>query len=250
MWLVLCDINDISAAWAYRALRARGLSPVAMVSAHGLALGECREHRIGRGGTSVRLATDDGLEIDGAELRGVLNRLCTVPVDHWRQASKADRDYAQQELVALTLSWLHSLPCPVINRPTPQGLCGQWRHESEWVWLAMNAGLPVAPYRQSARDRIDEMRGERRLVSFGSVVRTVIVLDGEVVGSPPPASISAACRRLALEASTELLGIDFVTGAAGPWTFAGASPAPELKQGGDALIQELTRQFGIAGAAA
>lgn len=249
MWLVLCDANDASAFWVWQEMRSRGIAPLELITADDLALADSWEHRIGKGGASIRFRAG-ALEIDGERLHGVLNRLYTVPVPHWRSKEKADRDYVQQELVALFLSWLHALPCPVINRPTPQGLSGQWRCESEWVWLACRAGLAVAPYRQSSQDRIDEMKGERRLIPADAVVQTVIVAGDAAAGAAAPLPVVAACRRLAEIAGTELLGVDFIAGAAGPWTFAGASPMPFLTPGGQPLIELLCDRLAIPRVAA
>lgn len=245
MWLVLCDANDASAILAFQALRARAGAPLELVTAEALSLAEEWEHRIESDGTSVRCRLGDGRSFSGDELRGVLNRLYTAPTAHWRAAPKVDQEYVQQELIAFFLSWLHALPCPVINRPTPQGLCGQWRAESEWVWLAQSAGLPVAPYRQSSHDRIDEMKGEKRLIAPGAAVQTVIVVDGTVTGASAPDAVKEGCRRLAQAAGTELLGLDFLPGAAGEWTFAGANPMPDLRYGGHALIEALIEALAI-----
>jgi hypothetical protein len=249
MWLVLCDASDASAVWVCQEMRSRGVAPLELLTADDLALADYWEHRIGRGRASIRFRAG-ALDIDGELLHGVLNRLYSVPVPHWQSKPKSDRDYVQQELVALFLSWLHALPCPVINRPTPQGLSGQWRCESEWVWLARQAGLAVAPYRQSSRDRIDEMKGERRLVSAGALVQTVIVVGDAALGAAAPPPVIAACKRLARIARTELLGIDFTDGAAGPWTFAGANPVPFLTLGGQPLIEQLCERLAMPRAAA
>lgn len=240
MWLVLCDTHDSSAAWAGQRLKARGLQPVEILSADELALSDFQEHRLeGRSGWTLRFRTESGVQVDGSRLHGVLNRLYTVPIGHWRRATAADQSYVQQELVAFFLSWLAALRCPVINRPTPQGLSGQWRLESEWAWLARRAGLPTAIYRQTSRDRIDEAHGERRLVPKGALVNTAIVIGGRVVGPALPPALAAACVRLARLAGTQLLGIDFVRDAQQAWSFAGASPTPDLRLGGEALIGTL-----------
>jgi hypothetical protein len=249
MWLVLCDASDAPAVWVYQEMRRRGVVPLELVTADDLALADYWEHRIAGGRASIRIRVGN-LDIDCAQLRGVFNRLYTVPIPHWRSAERSDREYVQQELVALFLSWLHALACPVVNRPTPQGLSGQWRSESEWVWLAHQAGLAVAPYRQSGRDRIDEMKGERRLVAAGALVQTVIVLGDAACGAAAPPPVVAACQRLAKISGTELLGVDFIAGAAGPWTFAGASPMPYLALGGPALIQALCDRLAMPRVAA
>jgi len=238
MWLVLCDAGDVSALWAFQEMRSRGVAPLELLTADDLALADYWEHRVGAAGASIRFRAGP-LEVRGDKLRGVLNRLYTVPMPHWRRKEKADRDYVQQEMVALFLSWLHALPCPVINRPAPQGLCGAWRTESEWAWLAAQAGLAVAPYRQSSRDGIDEMKGQRRLIAPGAMVHTVIVAGDATAGAAAPPPVLAACRRLAALAGTELLGVDFIAGAAGPWSFAGASAMPYLASGGAPLMDLL-----------
>lgn len=239
MWLVLCDASDASATLAFQALRARGIAPLEMITADALSLAEEWEHRIEGDAASVRFRLQDGRSFEGSALRGVLNRLYTAPTWHWRAADKADQEYVQQELIAFFLSWLNALPCPVVNRPTPQGLCGRWRSESEWVCLAQRAGLPVAPYRQSSYDRIDEMRGEKRLVAPGASTRTIVVTGGTVTGASVPDDLKEACLRFAKEAATDLIGLDFADGAAGPWTFVGANPMPDLRWGGPALIDAL-----------
>lgn len=239
MWLVLCDASDASAILAYQALRARGITPLELITAEALSLAEEWEHRIEGDDASVRFRLGDSRSFDGSALRGVLNRLYTAPTWHWRAAAKADQEYVQQELIAFFLSWLNALPCPVLNGPTPQGLCGRWRSESEWVVLAQHAGLPVAPYRASSFDRIDEMRGEKRLLAPGAQTRTLIVVGDVVTGQDAPEEVKHACVAFAQSAGTELLGLDFIDGAAGPWTFVGANPMPDLRWGGPGLIDAL-----------
>jgi hypothetical protein len=239
MWLVLCDANDASAILAFQALQARGIAPLELITADALSLADVWEHRIEGDSSSTRVRLSDGRSFDDGLLRGVFNRLYTVPTWHWRAAAKVDQEYVQQELIAFFLSWLNALPCPVLNRPTPQGLCGRWRSESEWVCLAQRSGLPVAPYRASSSDRIDEMRGEKRLLTPGAQTRTIIVADGKVTGTSAPEDVKQSCVRFAQEAGTELLGLDFADGAAGPWTFVGANPMPDLRWGGPALIDAL-----------
>src|SRR5262245_39541024 len=93
------------------------------------------------------------------------------------------REYASQELAAFCLSWLYALPSPVINRATPQGLAGQWRHRSEWLWLAAHAGLPTSLYRTTSEAPRDEQDGSGRLVPPDTPVQTVFVVADQVVGA-------------------------------------------------------------------
>jgi hypothetical protein len=245
MWLVLCDANDASAISAYQALHARGIAPLELVTADALSLAEEWEHRVEGDSASLRFRLGDGRSFEGGALRGVINRLYTVPTWHWRAAAKADQEYVQQELIAFFLSWLNALPCPVINRPTPQGLCGRWRSEAEWVCLAQRAGLPVGPYRASSFDRVDEMRGEKRLLTPSASTRTIIVANGTATEASAPDPVKTACVAFAKEAETDLLGLDFIDGAAGPWTFVGANPMPDLRWGGPALIDAIVEALAM-----
>lgn len=239
MWLVICETSDASALWAYEGLRRRGLAPLELLSPELLACSLRWEHRVGSRGTSLAVTLADGRQLSSEGLRGVLNRVYTVPLAMWRHAAESDRSYVQQELFAFFLSWLHGLPCPVFNRPTAMGLAGAWRSESEWVWLAAKAGLPAPVFRQTSFDRLDESRGDRRLRPPTAAVRTVIAVGATTAGAPAPPAIAEGCLRLAGLADTTLLGIDFIEGAAGPWTFAGASPLPELTSGGEAFLDGL-----------
>jgi hypothetical protein len=103
------------------------------------------EHR-GAKGVTIDITQADGRRLHNDTIRGVLNRLVSVPYAPLLLAHPADREYASQEHTAFFVSRLYALSLPVINRPTPQGLAGQWRHRSEWLWLAAHAGLPTPRY--------------------------------------------------------------------------------------------------------
>ena len=239
MWLVLSTITDPSAEWVTEGLRARGLTPLEWVNDEALAAAPRWEHRLGAAGTNIEIVLADGLHLRNHLIRGVLNRLVSVPIAALQPARSVDRDYAVQEFSAFFLSWLHALPSPLINRPVPLGLCGAWRHISEWVWLAAQAGLPTSPYRQGSDDVRDECGEQGRLVPPETPVQKVIVIGKEIVGAPFPAMLQEGCRRLARLAGVELLGIDFTMDATGSWNFAGATPWPDLRLGGEALLDAL-----------
>jgi hypothetical protein len=239
MWLVLCNSEDASALWAYHGLKARGLEPIELISAEVLSYSLCWEHRLRGDLATIDIKLADGRWIHSNTINGVLNRLLSVPLGFWRSAAPTDRDYVLQELTAFYLSWLYALSCPVINRPTPQGLSGQWRHESEWVWLASQAGLPTADYRQTSLDRVDEMKGERRLIHPSALTTTVIVFADQLFGVEIPRSLMEGCRRLAEFSDTALLGIEFATDSHSQWKFVGATPSPDLSFGGSALLDAL-----------
>lgn len=240
MWLVLCASSDHSALWAYRGLQVRGLTPLHLISAEMLAYSLRWEHRLQGNGVSLRFTLPDGRIIRSDEVQGVLNRLTYVPISHLQLANPSDREYAAQELLAFFMSWLYALPQPVLNRPTPQGLCGRSRHASEWVWLASHAGLPTPRYRQTSHgdDRMNAARLAGKLVPSGTPVVTLIVVKGQVVGAPAPPAVVSGCRWLAELAESDLLGVEFAQ-APTRWTFAGATPVPDLRLGGSAVLDAL-----------
>jgi hypothetical protein len=57
------------------------------------------------------------------------------------------------ELFALLLSWLASLPCAVVNPPSPRGLAGAERSPLEWLGLAARCGLPTRATRLTTNAR-------------------------------------------------------------------------------------------------
>jgi hypothetical protein len=237
MWLAFCDSTDQAALWAAEGLRTRGLDPLVWVSPEGLAGSRCWEHRVNRTGADIAITLADGSRLESKAVRGVLNRLVTVPYEPLRHVEPEDCEYASQELTAFFLSWLHALPCPVLNRATPQGLSGSWRHRSEWVWLSAQAGLPTPRYRQSSLSD-EEVRDAKGTSPAGAVV-TVLAVGQHVVGESAPPSILNGCRRLAHLTGTPLLGIEFTADSDGAWTFSGATPQPNLRRGGDALLDAL-----------
>jgi hypothetical protein len=226
MWLVLCDRTDHAALWAHRGLAARGLEPLELVTADALAYALRWEHRVGSSGASVRIELGDGRRIDGGGVRGVLNRLVAVPDGHLALAREADREYARQELFAFFVSWLACLPGRVVNRPTPQGLCGSWRHRSEWLALAAAAGLETVPFR---------MNGDAPGGGFIAASRTVLVVDGEALGVGLPAPVRAGCVRLAALAGEAVLGVEL----AADGLVTGATPLPDLRLGGGRALDLL-----------
>jgi hypothetical protein len=237
MWLVLCTTDDLAALWAARGLTARGLQPLEVVTAEALAFNRRFEHRLVAGQPSVKITLADGRVIDSATVRGTLNRLQIIPGSHLR-ANAIDRQYAEQELSALYLSWLYALPGMMLNRPTPHGLCGEWRHPAEWVWLANQAGLATAPYGQ------DETRPAALPLTQSSLAnRTIIVVDGLCCGALAPEEVTAGCLRLSKLAATPLLGIDFNFAPGGEWTFSKATPFPDLRLGGDKLYDALAHSL-------
>ena len=242
MWLILCSAHDPVADWARRGLAARGLAPLEVVYAEALPYGLRWEHRIGEAGAYVGFELRDGRRITSDGLRGVLNRLTHVPVQHLSMLP--DLEYISQETTAFSMSWLHALPCPVLNRPTAQGICGPWLHVSEWLMLAARAGFPTPVYRQGGDYYVDESKTERALFPHGTTT-SAVVCGGRVFG--PRAftrEIEDGCVRLSALVSMPLLGVEFGRGEDGEWQFASATPLPDLSAGGEPLLDALAEELG------
>ena len=235
MWLVLCSSTDTSALWAYQGLRQLGLAPLELVTVEDLACSSRWEHRLSGNDAQIRITLANGRIIDGAQVRGVLNRLHMPSALAVQQAIPSDQEYAQAEMMAFYLSWLNALPGVVINRPLPLGLCGAWLHPSEWSLHASRAGLRTPVYRQSGRD------GELRLDQNKSTAKRLITLRDQVFGGAVPRDVAQACGRLAADVGAQMLGIDLVADAVSQWTFAGAGPSPDLRPGGLPLLRSLAQ---------
>jgi hypothetical protein len=238
--LVLCEIDDRPALWAADRLKARGLE-VEIVTAPVLGCALRWEHRLSRTGeASVDVELADGRTISSRRPAAVLNRLSFVPTQRLNAVGGADRDYAVQEFNSFFMSWLHALPGPVINRPTPQGLGGNWRHRSVWAALAGEVGIPAVPYRQTCADDPDS-----GWFAPSSPLTTTVFVIGKTVVAPPivGADLRAGCLRLAKTARETLLGVELVPGQNHSFQLMTASPVPDLTHGGEPLIDALAERL-------
>lgn len=229
MWLLLCNSHDRPALWAARGLRVRGIEPLLVLTPELLHYSRRWEHRLEPDGrTSIAFTLADGREIEGRNVRGVLNRIPAVPAHLLAHLVEMDRDYAQQEWTALHMSWLSSLEVPVLNLPVSEGLCGAWRHPSEWIRLAAQTGLDPGEYMQTSGEAPHVPR-------HLSNARTVITVDGRGYGDVSD-DLADACAHLGALAATRILGVDLdpATGR-----FAAATPLPDLRAGGERVLDAL-----------
>jgi hypothetical protein len=241
MWLLLCSAQDASAIWAHQGLRRRGLLPLELVTGEQLLRSRKWEHRLDASGAHISITLADGRVIDNKSIRGTLNRLAYVPLQGLEGAP--DYDYASQEYSAFFMSWLYTLPAPILNGPVAQGLCGAWRHISEWVSLAAQAGLPTPDYKQTSQDTIDETRSMRKLFPDGTRKTVAITVGDRVVGNLLPREIQEGCLRLAELSQTPLLGVEFVRDKSNSLVFAGATNLPDLQLGGEKLLDALAAEL-------
>ncbi|MBI4539869.1 MAG: hypothetical protein HY704_10220 [Gemmatimonadetes bacterium] len=149
-WLVICHPWDLPALWAYRGLTRRGLGPLELVSVEALLAATRWEHRLSANGAFFDVTLVDGRRFTSESVAGVLNRILVAAPPQLLSVVPSDRRYAEQEFLALVLSWLNAVRGPVLNPATPQGLSGRWRSEPEWRVVAAQAGLSVTPFRVSS----------------------------------------------------------------------------------------------------
>ncbi len=241
MWLVICSADDASVLWASEGLKRRGLEPLQVLYSDTLAHGIGWVHRLRDESLSTEMTLPDGKQVHSSELAGVLNRMTAVSSASLLLITPEDRYYVTHEFQAFFLSWLTALPVPVLNRPTPFGLSGRLRHVSEWAWLASKAGLPNRGYRQSSDQPPLEWGAHVRLTDAGTPTTTLVVVGDRVTGPPAPPQIEEGCLRLSKLSGAELLGVEFVIDDEEGWIFAGASTSPDLRAGGEPLLDSLAR---------
>lgn len=153
-FLVLAHIGDDTAAEVALRLRRRvGPARVKIVTPEELVLAPSWAHTIDEAGARTRIRLANGEVIGDPRPMAVFNRLRFVTAVQFDVAATADREYATMELHALLLSWLASLRCPVVNRPSPRGLGGDDRTTLEWLRIASRAGLPVRAMRATTDGR-------------------------------------------------------------------------------------------------
>jgi hypothetical protein len=238
MWLLLCENTDMSALWAHRGLLARRVEPLEIVTSDLLAYSLRWEHRLARETVDSEVSLADGRTIRSSEIRGAVNRLQRVPARHLAGAAEADRAYAHQELTALMLSFLYSLPGPMLNRPVGLSPSGPWLHRSEWTHHAVEAGLPVAIYARTSDQPSEAEDGFPTTGRAALPIETIIVVGDGVVGRRAPSAVVEGSRRLAKRTAASLLGVQFSIDNS-EWLFVGASPYPDLTMGGEPLLDLL-----------
>lgn len=146
-FLILAHLGDVTALRVSTILQTRhGAERVKLVSAEELALAPNWAHRLEDTRVTTEVRLSDGISLESGNIGVVFNRLLAPILPQFESANAMDRDYAIQEMNALCLSWLASLPCPVVNTPTPMGLGGPARSHAEWLLRASEAGLPARGY--------------------------------------------------------------------------------------------------------
>jgi len=185
-------------------------------------------------------------------VQGVLSRRPCILPDELPWVTPEDRQFVAAEMTAFMLAWLATLPCPVVNRPTPSCLNGpQWRAE-HWASAAVRLGIPTRHVRrQVGRFEVSQdMRGNAGFWREADMEEIedpteLIVVGSRVLGAARP-RLRAQALRLAHAAGLRFLSVWF-DGKEDGASFCGASPWPDL--GREDVAEALLDLFGLRAAA-
>jgi hypothetical protein len=211
-----------------RTLAARwGTDRVALLTCEDLSVPGWR-HYVAAAGTCV--AVIGGREVALGEITGVVTCLPSVSELELLHIVPADRAYVAAEMSAFLLSWLSTLNCPVVNRPSPTCLSGPYWRPEQWAYLASQVGMRVQPvHRRIAFTEVPTPAVPE------SATATVI---GERCLGQVDTTVMTAARRLARAANVEMLAVR-VSGSGPDATFLGADPWPDLtsQETADAVLK-------------
>jgi hypothetical protein len=152
-------------------------------------------------------AVIDGTVVTADRIDAVICALPWIAPYELAQIVPEDREYVAQEMGAFLLAWLHTLRCPVLDRPTPLSLAGSGRSNFEWAALASTVDVAAAP-------------------AWDGPTTAVTVVGGRVVGDHDPDTAGAAVR-VAAAAGSRLLTLYFAAQVDGV-DLVGGSPRPDV----------------------
>lgn len=172
-----------------------------------------------------------GKSLRTRDITGVVSLTAGVTHHDLPHIAEPDRAYVGVEMQAFLVAWLDSLPCPVLNRPTPGCLCGpNWRR-AQWIRCAAELGIPVVPLRLTTG-------GEAPVQP--STASVVVVVGENTLGED---RLAGHARRIARAAGVEFLEVHFDERA----RFAGVNLLPDLS---NAPVAELVLDHLRVGVAA
>lgn len=159
-YLILAHIGDDIAIRTYALLKKHyGSDDVKLVSSEELIYAPHWSHQLDDTNPNSTIILANNTVLSSDEIGVVFNRLRYVVMPHFDQAKQNNREFAIMEMYGLLLSWLQSLPCPIINPPSPRGLGARTLSDIEWFYLASQAGLPVQGFAFSSDPRIHSTSG-------------------------------------------------------------------------------------------
>ncbi|CAL78117.1 conserved hypothetical protein [Bradyrhizobium sp. ORS 278] len=181
-------------------------------------------------GAGPSMAVIAGKTVPSTAIIGVVTRLAVVTEQDLPHIIVDDRSYVAAEMTAFLLAWLTSLPCPVVNRPSPQCLSGPHWRLAQWRLAANRLGIPTVPtmLRASRTTPQSENDAQER-----DGTTSIVVVGRHHVGTVDPVLVAYA-HALAHAAGVELLSAWF-DGDGPSARFVGASLWPDL---GDARVSD------------
>ena len=183
----------------------------------------------------------EGERLPVRSLQAVVSLLAGVTPHELPQFVAEEREYAASEMTAFLLAWLSSLPCRVMNRPTPLNLAGPRLHPEQWLSAAARAGLEVRGMHRRAPSFERPAPGGASSASaaetppseVGEPAFSLAVVAGRCIAAPAQLPLSddavAGIRRLADAARAELLTVHMATHGA-KTLFCGASPMVDVSR--------------------
>jgi hypothetical protein len=179
--------------------RWRALGAVLVTSSDLSAVG-WRDH-VGRHAPAT--ARVDGRVVPADAITGVLIRLFAIDERELTHIVQDDRAYVAQEMTAFLVSWLSSLSCPMLNRPTPGCLAGPaWRRE-RWIHEAARLRIPVVPVRKSAAP------GRAPTPELPAPGHSTVTIVGDRWFGDADERLAHDARRLADAAGVDLMAVQF-----------------------------------------
>lgn len=152
------------------------------------------------GAPSESVAVVGGQRVRAADFAGVVVRLPRVDPSDLPHIDARDQTYVAAEMTSFLVAWLSALPCPVLNRPSPNCLTGPPWQPEEWLARGARLGIPVL----ARRDGLP-----------GNTADTTLTLIGtRHLGAAHPA-VRAGARRLAAAAGVALLSLRYAGRGAG-----------------------------------
>jgi hypothetical protein len=146
-------------------------------------------------------AVVSGAVVPVSEIAGVVTLLGAVHHHDVPYIVDADRSYVASEMRAFLLAWLDTLPCRMLNRPTPMSLSGCGWTPERWGLAAAALGIPTAP-----------ISGPRPAVIDLPDAVEVTYVGGRTFDAPSP-RVAGWVRGLASVANSATLTARFVNGA-------------------------------------
>jgi hypothetical protein len=232
MTVILCHSDDAAALWLAASMRQLG-APADIVTLEQLVFSRRLGLRLDNSGDAGGVELSRGRFLRLEAISGLVNRVRYLPTQHFERAAPAERAYAESELSAFVLAWIHGVPGRIINPPLPFDLGRGTFVRPTLLHHAAMAGLPTGGWLAKSDEPAREMPAAR-------ATHTVVVLDGRLFGPLLPRRLQDGCRGLASLLGTPLLQVDLQHSALNDWRFLGATGIADFRIGGKALVQALT----------